>query len=157
MHQVPNTLLWSLAGAGGTEGKYLDCLCVEGRSSCDEGHDELQWQRSLYKIRLGYYFAAANTSQEECSVVEVKCQPVDDEILCETWDFDNAVYTDLCLFFYVLLNVHLSIFISVINQLDAPNLFYNKFISCLYMFRTPCAHRQEVKNCIIQHLVSSHL
>ena len=24
-------------------------------------------------------------------------------------------------------------------------LFYNKFISCLYMFRTPCAHRQEVK------------
>ena len=24
-------------------------------------------------------------------------------------------------------------------------LFYNKFISCLYMFRAPCAHRQEVK------------
>jgi len=22
---------------------------------------------------------------------------------------------------------------------------YNKFISCLYMFRAPCAHRQEVK------------
>jgi len=31
-------------------------------------------------------------------------------------------------------------------------LFYNKFISCLYMFRAPCAHRQEVKNCIIQSL-----
>ena len=31
------------------------------------------------------------------------------------------------------------------NQLDAQNLFYNKFISCLYMFRAPCAHRQEVK------------
>ena len=27
------------------------------------------------------------------------------------------------------------IFILVINQLDAQNLFYNKFISCLYMFR----------------------
>ena len=27
----------------------------------------------------------------------------------------------------------------------------------LYMFRAPCAHRQEVKNCIIQPLVSSHL
>jgi len=25
------------------------------------------------------------------------------------------------------------------------NLFYNKFISCLYMLRAPCAHRQEVK------------
>ena len=31
------------------------------------------------------------------------------------------------------------------NQLDALNLFYSKFISCLYMFRAPCAQRQEVK------------
>ena len=45
----------------------------------------------------------------------------------------------------VLLTMHLSIFTLVINQLDAQNLFYNKFISCLYMFRAPCAHRQEVK------------
>ena len=37
------------------------------------------------------------------------------------------------------------IFILVINQLDAQNLFYNKFISCLYMFRAPCSHRQGVK------------
>jgi len=29
--------------------------------------------------------------------------------------------------FEVLLTVHLSIFISVINQLDAQNLFHNKF------------------------------
>ena len=36
-------------------------------------------------------------------------------------------------------------FILVINQLDAQNLFYKKFISCLYMFRAPCAHCQEVK------------
>ena len=47
--------------------------------------------------------------------------------------------------FDVLLTVHLSIFISVINQLDARIFFYNKFISCLYMFRAPCAHHQEVK------------
>ena len=38
-----------------------------------------------------------------------------------------------------------SIFILVINQIDAQNLFYNKFISRLYIFRAPCAHRQEVK------------
>ena len=61
------------------------------------------------------------------------------------------------IFFYVLLTVRLGIFILVINQLDAQNLFYNKFILCLYMFRASCAHRQEVKNCIMQHLVSSHL
>ena len=48
-------------------------------------------------------------------------------------------------FFYVLLTVHLNRFILVINQLDALNLFYNKYISCLYMFRAPCVHRQEVK------------
>ena len=38
--------------------------------------------------------------------------------------------------FDVLLTVHLSIFISVINQLDAQNFCFTKFISCLYMFRT---------------------
>ena len=38
-----------------------------------------------------------------------------------------------------------SVFILVINQLEAQNLFYNKFILCLYMFRAPCARRQEVK------------
>ena len=48
-------------------------------------------------------------------------------------------------FFDVLLTVHLSIFISVFNQLDAQNLFHSKFISCLYMFRALCAHHQEVK------------
>ena len=47
--------------------------------------------------------------------------------------------------FYVLLTVHVSIFILVINQIDAQNLFYNKLISCLYMFPAPCAHHQEVK------------
>ena len=36
-------------------------------------------------------------------------------------------------------------FIVVINQQGAQNLFYSKFISCLYMFGAPCAHRQEVE------------
>jgi len=51
--------------------------------------------------------------------------------------------------FDVLLTVHLSIFILVINQLDAQNLFYNKFISCLYMFRA--TYRCDyTRGCIIQ-------
>jgi len=37
--------------------------------------------------------------------------------------------------FDVLLTVHLSIFISVFNQLDAKICFTISFISCLYMFR----------------------
>jgi len=31
--------------------------------------------------------------------------------------------------------IYIYIYISVIHQLDAQNLFHNKFISCLYMFR----------------------
>ena len=53
--------------------------------------------------------------------------------------------TSFLFFFNVLLTVHLIIFILAINQLDAQNLFYNKFIICLYMFRAPCAHHQAVK------------
>ena len=53
--------------------------------------------------------------------------------------------------------MHFSTFILVIKLLDAQNLFYSKFISCLYMFRAPCAHRQELKIVCIQPLVSSHL
>jgi len=42
-------------------------------------------------------------------------------------------------------DLHLSLFILVVNQLDAQNLFYNKFVSCLYMFRASYAYHQEVK------------
>ena len=41
--------------------------------------------------------------------------------------------------------INCCIFFLVINQIDAQNLFYNTFISSLYMFRAPCAQRQEVK------------
>jgi len=42
-------------------------------------------------------------------------------------------------------NKSADIFILVINQLDAQNLSYKKFIPCLYIFRALCSHRQEVK------------
>ena len=57
--------------------------------------------------------------------------------------------------FNVLLTVHLSIFILKINQIDSQNLFYNKFISCLYMFRaqvlvTAIYRCDDTRGCIIQ-------
>ena len=61
------------------------------------------------------------------------------------YSFFISVHSLPFFFFDVLLTMHLSIFILVINQFDAQNLFYNKFISCLYMFRAPCAHCQGVK------------
>jgi len=53
-------------------------------------------------------------------------------------------------FFDVLLTVHLSIFISVFNELDAQNLFY---FMPLHVSST-CAHHQDVK--IALHSLWSH-
>jgi len=47
--------------------------------------------------------------------------------------------------FNVLLTVHLSIFISVFNQLDAQNLFHNEFYFVPLHVSSTCAHHQEVK------------
>ena len=47
--------------------------------------------------------------------------------------------------FDVLLTVLLSIFISVFNQLDAQNLFHNKFYFIPLHVSSTCAHHQEVK------------
>jgi len=61
-------------------------------------------------------------------------------------------------FFFVLLTVlHLSIFISAINQLDAQNsCFIISLFHATTCFEHCSAHHQEVKICIIQHLISSH-
>jgi len=47
--------------------------------------------------------------------------------------------------FDVLLTVHLSIFISVFNQLDALNLFHSKFYFMPLHVSSTCAYHQEVK------------
>jgi len=54
-------------------------------------------------------------------------------------------------FFYVLLTVHLSIFISVFNQLDAQNLFHNQFYFMPLHVPSTCAHHQEVKIVLHSH------
>jgi len=51
--------------------------------------------------------------------------------------------SQLC--FDVLLTVHLSIFISVFNQLDAQNMFHNKFYFMPPHVSSTCVHHQEVK------------
>ena len=53
--------------------------------------------------------------------------------------------TKYCIFFDVLLTVHLSIFISLFNQLDAQNLFHNKFYFMPLHVSSTCAYHQEVK------------
>jgi len=57
--------------------------------------------------------------------------------------------------FDVLLTVHLSIFISVFSQLDAQNLFHNKFYFMPLHVSSTCAQHQEVK--IALHSLWYHL
>jgi len=47
--------------------------------------------------------------------------------------------------FDVLLTVHLSIFISLFNQLDAQSLSHSKFYFMPLHVSSTCAHHQEVK------------
>jgi len=59
-------------------------------------------------------------------------------------------YIDLCnnftfFFFDVLLTVHLSIFSSVINQLDAQNFCFTISLFHASACSSTCAHHQEVK------------
>ena len=50
----------------------------------------------------------------------------------------------VCVCVYFLLTVHLNIFISVFNQIDAQNLFHSKFYF-MFLHVSRCAHHQEVK------------
>ena len=68
-------------------------------------------------------------------------------------EFDTELsYTSAALFAFVEYTEQLTLLILVIIQLDAQDLFYNKFSSCLYMFRA-----RGGQNCIIQSLVSLRL
>jgi len=70
-------------------------------------------------------------------------------------DLQLHACTNCCTCFDVLLTVHHSIFISVFNQLDAQNLFHNKFIYASTCFEHMCSSSGG-QNCITQPLVSSH-
>ena len=55
---------------------------------------------------------------------------------------------------FLLTVLHLSIFISVFNQLDAQNLFHNKFYFMPLHVSSTCARHQEVK--IVLHSLWYH-
>ena len=79
---------------------------------------------------------------------------------CYATGFISAFYATCNLNFCVLLTVQLSIFVLIFNQLDAQNLFYNKFYFMPLHVSSTCAHHQEVKialHSLSASLVSSHL
>ena len=60
---------------------------------------------------------------------------------------DQLIIGSLFIFFRICISRNSNgIFISAINQLYVQIFWFTiSFISCLYMFRAPCAHHQEVK------------
>jgi hypothetical protein len=71
-------------------------------------------------------------------------------LIYPSWQIIFGVATKQITDFYILLTVHLDV-ILVNDQLDS--LFFNVFISCLYMFRATSAHHQEDQLVSIHHLV----
>jgi len=60
-----------------------------------------------------------------------------------TENFDSSGSPSVCV---VELQTHIiSLFISVFNQLDAQNLFHNKFYFMPLHVSSTCAHHHEVK------------
>ena len=78
--------------------------------------------------------------------------------MCFVWISEQtaiiSLYNNKWLNFDVFLTVHLSIFISVFNQLDAQNLFHNKFYFVPLHVSNTCAHHQEGK--IVLHSLWYH-
>jgi len=70
-------------------------------------------------------------------------------VLCELFYFPHESMGDLSTKFgFGVQNNVISISFIYLSNLPTwctKFLFYNKFIPCLYMFRAPCAHHQEVK------------
>ena len=76
---------------------------------------------------------------------------MENELKCQSYELNSISNFD------ILLTVHLSTFISVINQLDAQNVCFT--ISLFHVstcFEHICSSPGG-RNCITQPLVSSHL
>jgi len=77
--------------------------------------------------------------------------------MCRTCGWEGEVKKIHTKYFDVLLTVHLSIFISVINQLDAQNFCFTiSLFHASTCFEHMCSSPGG-QNCITQPLVSSHL
>ena len=77
------------------------------------------------------------------------------------WILNWYTYDLYCIYIYiyfdVLLTVHLSIFISLFNQLDAQNLFHKWVLFHASTWFEHMCSSSGVQNCITQPLVSSHV
>ena len=111
---------------------------------------------SLYTVGAQFLLSQRKSGRNVKLTIRIHVVMSDREcVKIQSYSYDKSQRDALFLKFILVKESQRFIqYILVINQLDAQNLFYNKFISCLYMFRAPCAHRQEVK--IILYILWHH-
>jgi len=68
---------------------------------------------------------------------------------------EKEQWTHTNVFFYIFLTVHLSTMIIFFYQLDAQILYFNTFITFLYMFQALLCSSSGGQVVLVQHLVSS--
>ena len=126
---------------------YALHLCVKTQKCCVQ-------HLIYYTLQISYY-----ERQRHC--ICLKTAKLDRDVkfghlTIFWWEKFSIIPCQSYIYIYVLLTVHLSIFILVINKLDAQNLFYNKFISCLYQSSLnmgtgrPPTECDDTRGCIIQ-------
>ena len=96
----------------------------------------------LESSKIGGHNLRGATAPEKRNLAEGDARHIWLEHLnIKTWQ--ESVYVTSSWNFDVLLTVHLSIFISLFNPLDAQNLFHNKFYFMPLHVSSTCAHHQE--------------
>jgi len=110
------------------------------------------WAASRIKINLHFLNLYKNAVERNSDNERLKKRT----LINDTWKFRRKLLpsssgtTKLLFFFYVLLTVHLSIFISVMNQLDAQNFCFT--VSLFYAstcFEHMCSKHVEAWNKLI--------
>ena len=100
---------------------------------------------TLHRLSFYLYFSLWYSQSTAAVLRFYTHQDVSHHVLFYKLPLSSFPMWQIYMNFDVLLTVHLSIFISVFNQLDAQNLFYSKFYFMPLHVSSTCAHHQEVK------------
>ena len=109
----------------------LQCYCTD----CTVKH----------KVRYNLSFFDLQCLKQHVRTLQKKHTVLEQVSQRSPWRWRNNKHRNMYKNFDGLLTVHLSIFISVINQLGAHIFFYNKFYFLPLHVSSTCAHHQEVK------------
>ena len=136
--------------------RFVDGASLK-KNSCDVGRPDLTEKSSKSSARVracnNKNASLHNFNCSVCARDEVSCA---NKTLCIQRNMDENTMKDsnyfcdvptkcTCKIKYMYYYQHYLTFISVFNQLDAQNLFHNKFYFTPLHVSSTCVHHQEVK------------